>query len=422
MLMKLFISLLLIFAIYKFASPYMESSSAKGVTQRQALPMDVGYETIEAQSYLNAIRSKMNMLTLASNENLKSAAKAHARYLVSNDESSHYEVAGHSNYVAEKPFERAFKFGYNSGQVSENLSTSHHSARESVDGLFSAIYHRFGFLSTTINEMGVGISQDNVKSNKSAFVFLMGNGDLNGLCSGKSYTGKGSYWKSCKDTSHHIKEKDFLEAVNYGKQNNPSLIVYPYPEQDEVPPAFYSEVPDPLPSYDVSGFPVSVEFNDYYYKDITLLSFTLYDIRANIVDVHLMDKANDPHQRFTKNQFAIFPLKRLAYNARYKAEVVYRVNDKTEKYSWYFYTKRITEIFHTVEKLYDKLTIVPNKSYVIYFRPVDAHDVMTDITFPEEVDVQFLDNNTIKLTLMSDELDEFVINTGTKKLRIIVKH
>ena len=58
MLMKLFISILLIFAIYKFASPYLESSSAKGVTQRQALPMDVGYETIEAQSYLNSIRSK----------------------------------------------------------------------------------------------------------------------------------------------------------------------------------------------------------------------------------------------------------------------------------------------------------------------------------------------------------------------------
>ena len=65
---------------------------------------------------------------------------------------------------------------------------------------------------------------------------------------------------------------------------------------------------------------------------------------------------------------------------------------------------------------------MPKKSYVIYFRPVDVHDVMTNIEFPQDVDVQFLDNNTIKLTLMSDELDEFVINTGTKQLRIKVQH
>ncbi len=422
MLMKLFIALLLVFAIFKVVSPYISTASVKGITQRQTQPMDIGYETIEAHAYLNAIRSKMNMLTLATNENLKSAAKAHAHYLITNNESSHYEVAGHSNYVAQKPFERAFKFGYNSGQVSENISTSHHNARESVDGLFSAIYHRFGFLSTTINEMGIGIAQDHLKSNKSAFVFMMGNSDLNGLCKGKSYTGNGRYRKSCKDTSHHIKEKDFLEAMNYGRQNNPSLIVYPYDKQREVPPAFYSEVPDPLPNYDVSGFPVSVEFNDYYYKNVNVLSFTLYDIRGNIVDVHLMNHANDPHQRFGKNQFAIFPLKRLAYNARYRAEVIYSVKDKTKKYSWHFYTKRITEEFYTVEKLYDKLSIVPHKAYVIYFPPVDAHDVMTNITFPQEVDVQFLDHNTIKLTLMSDELDEFVINTGTKKLRITVEH
>ncbi len=136
--------------------------------------------------------------------------------------------------------------------------------------------------------------------------------------------------------------------------------------------------------------------------------------------MHLIDKGNDPHQRFTKNQFAIFPLKRLAYNMRYRAEVVYSVNDEIKKHEWYFHTTRITEEFHVVNKLYDKLTIIPNKSYVIYFPPVDAHDLMDNLQFPQEVDIQFLDHNTIKLTLMSDELDEFVINTGARQLRINV--
>ncbi|HHD78959.1 MAG TPA: CAP domain-containing protein [Epsilonproteobacteria bacterium] len=421
MFMKLFIALLVILVAWQVIDPDLRLSS-KDVTVRKALPMDVSYESIEAYSYLNSIRRKMNMLTFSNNENLKDAAKAHAYYLVANNESTHEEIAGHKHYVAQKPFERAYKKGYLSGIVSENLSTNVHSAHQAVDGLFSAIYHRFGFLSTTVNELGVGVYQDEFNSDKSAFVFLMGNSDLNRLCHGTSYAGTDSYWKSCKDVSHHIKDKDYKEAINYGKQNNPSIIVYPFNDEREIPPAFYSETPDPLPNYDVSGFPVSIEFNDFYYKDISVLSFNLYDYKGNIVDVSLMDKESDPHQRFTKNQFAIFPLKRLAYNSKYKAEVIYRVDDEIKKYTWSFYTKRIQEEFYRVTKLYDELSIVPKKSYVIYFAPVDAHDILHDIQFPAEVDVQFLDNNTIKLTLMSDKIEEFTLDTGSKKLHISVQH
>ena len=419
--MRLFIALLVLLVVWQVIGSKLQLSSQEAIL-RKAPPMDVTYEAIEAESYLNSIRSKMNMLTLGTNQSLKDAAKTHAHYLVSNNESTHEEILGHKNFLAAKPVERAFKKGYNSGQVSENLSTNHPNAYKSVDGLFSAIYHRFGFLSMNIDEIGVGVAQDEYNTDNSAFVYLMGNSDINRLCAGRSYTGSGSYWKSCKDNSHRIREKDYIEALNYGKQNNPDLVLYPYNEQRGVPPAFYSEIPDPLPSYDVSGFPVSIEFNDFYYKKVALLSFVLYDYKNNAVESHLMDKANDPHQRFTEHQFAIFPLKRLEYNTRYRAEVTYRVKDEIKKHSWRFYTKRINEEFYIVDKLYDNLNIVPKKSYVIYFRPVDAHDLLTNIKFPQEVDVQFIDHNTIKLTLMSDELDEFLIKTDTKQLRITVKH
>jgi hypothetical protein len=36
-----------------------------------------------------------------------------------------------------------------------------------------------------------------------------------------------------------------------------------------------------------------------------------------------MDSDTDPHQRFTANQFTIFPLKRLEYNHTYRAELLY---------------------------------------------------------------------------------------------------
>ena len=419
--MKLFIALLVALAVWQIVDLEFRLSP-KEVVVRKAPLMDVTYETIEAESYLNSIRRKMNMLTLSTNESLKDAARAHAYYLVSNNETTHEEIAGHKNFLAVKPVERAFKMGYNSGKISENLSTNNHNAHQSVDGLFSAIYHRFGFLSTSVDEVGVGASQDEYNSDNSAFVYVMGNSDINRLCTGKSYTGTEGYRKSCKDKSHRIRGKDYEEAMNYGKQNNPDLILYPCDGQRGVPPAFYSEVPDPLPSHDVSGFPVSIEFNDFYYKKVTLLSFSLYDFDGNAIKSHLMDKANDPHQCFTEHQFAIFPFNRLEYNTRYRAEVLYRIKDEVKKHSWFFHTKYITEKYHVVEKLYDNLMIVPKKAYVIYFRPVDAHDLLTDIEFPQEVDVQFMDNNTIKLTLMSDEIDEFLIETGTKQLRITVKH
>lgn len=424
MLMKLFIILLLGLGIWKMADINFKVSSKK-VIERKVAPMDIEYVATQAHAYINSIRQNMNMLTLSKNTNLAEASVAHAKYMVVNNELGHEELKEHKYFVGEKPWDRAFKFGYPSKLVSENVSVHQYSAKESVDRLFSAIYHRFGFLSTTINEMGVGAFQDEFNSDKSAFVYLMGNSDLNNLCRAKSFSGNRKYVIACSDEHFRVREKDFSQAIKYAKQTNPDIILYPYDGQRDVPPAFYNETPDPLPSLDVSGFPVSVEFNDFFYKNVKVLSFLLYDNDGNPVPIQPMDKESDPNGRFSDKQFAIFPLKRLEYNAKYHAEIEFSVNGKSKNKKWTFYTTRVQDEFYKVTKLYDKLIIVPNKSYVIYFEPIDGHDILNGLQFPKEVDVQFVDNNTIKLTLMpelSDDLDEFVLDTGVKKLRIKVAH
>ena len=420
MFVKLFVLFFLLFAFWKLSDTDIRLSS-KEIIERKVFLMDVSFETIEAESYLNQIRTAMGMQRLSSNTNLQSAAKAHAHYLVTNNEHGHEESEGHKNFTAQHAAERAFFFGYDSAMVSENLSTRNHNARRSVDGLFSAIYHRFGFLSPSISELGVGIAQDQSDSDKSAFVYLMGNSDLNALCSGRSFSGVGKYWKGCKDRSHRIKDKDFTEALNSSKGNNPDIILYPYDGQKEVPPAFYAEIPDPLPEHDVSGFPISVEFNDYFFKEVALISFNINDEAGDRVEVLLMDSDNDPHQRFTANQFTVFPLKRLEYNHRYRAELQYETKGNNSTITWYFSTKEIKEKLYTVTEKSDEITIEANKSAVIYFQPIDAHDLIKDMLFPMDVDVQFLDNNTIKLTVMSDDLDDFEIISETRKLKIKVK-
>ncbi len=420
MFVKLFAFFFILFAFWKLNNADI-ALSPKEIIERKVLPMDVSFETIEAESYLNQIRTAMGMQRLSHNPNLQSAAKAHAHYLVTNDEHGHEESEGHKNFTAQHAAERAFFFGYDSVMVSENLSTQNHNARRSVDGLFSAIYHRFGFLSTTISEVGVGIAQDEFNSDKSAFVYLMGNSDLNALCSGKSFTGAGKYWRGCKDRSHRIKDKDFTKALNSSKGNNPDIILYPYDGQKEVPPAFYAEIPDPLPEYEVSGFPVSVEFNDLYFKEVTLILFNIYNEKGESLEVLLMDSDTDPHQRFTANQFTVFPLKRLEYNHTYRAELSYESKGKNRTISWHFSTKEILEKLYIIREMSDEITIEAKKSAVIYFKPIDAHDLIKDMLFPVDVDVQFLDNNTIKLTVMSEDLDDFEIMSETRKLKINVE-
>ena len=407
---------------WQFLEHGASSSSAK-VVERKVLPMDVSYETMEARSYLNSIRELMQMERLAENTQLKTAAQAHADYLVLNNESAHEEITGHKNFTGIRPVERAFHAGYNSSQVSENLSTKNPNARTSVDGLLSAIYHRFGFLSPSIDQIGVGVTQDMNDSIKSAFVYLMGNSALNQLCLGRNFSGSGKYiYRVCKESEHRIKEKEFYRSLHYSKQNNPKIILYPYDGEEEVPPAFYSEIPDPLPDYEVSGFPVSVEFNDHFFKKVTLHSFKLYEEGGKeIKDVRLMDRSSDPHQKFTENQYALFPLHRLEYDQKYRAEVIYGVKGKKETLTWYFQTQKPTEEFHLITQKEETISIDPSKSHIIYFRPHDPHDIIKNIQFPADIDISFLDNNTIKLTLMCDEIDDFDITSDTRHLYIEVK-
>jgi len=396
------------------------SIKSQNSTTRKVPLMNISYETSTALSYLNTIRSHMGMQRLEKNEQLSQAAKAHANYMVQNQEQSHYEVAGHPGFTGEKPVDRAMKFGYLSLQVSENISTAHHEAHESIDGLFSAIYHRFGFLSTSIDEIGVGVVQDPNDSDKSAFTYVMGNHALNTLCHEKSFTGYGKYFHSCKDNTHRVKENVFLDSISLCQQNNPDIIVYPYDKQQNVPPVFYDETPDPLPNYEVSGFPISIIFNSYYYKDVTLLDFTLSDTQNKHISVKTMDKSSDPHHIFTKYQFAIFPLKRLAYNETYHAEITYKTQGKIEKKRWSFSTIKIEEKYIQIEKTYETLTLKAQEGYVLYFPPVDAHDLLGNLQFPEGVAITFLDHNTIRLTVISDDIDHFVLDTGKKQVEITV--
>jgi len=399
------------------------TATASEVVVKQTHPMDMAYEKSEACAYLNEIRQSMGMSTLSENEKLDRAAQAHADYLIANDESAHAEILGHKGFTGATPMQRALKAGYDSSFVSENLSTKNNSGKSSIDGLFSAIYHRFGFLDPSIDQIGVGAAQSPRDSTKSAFVYLMGNSDLEALCSEPGFKGSGRYvYKICRDPKHRIADKKFKRAQNYNKQHNPKIILYPYDGQEEVPPAFYSEVPDPLPDYEVSGFPVSVVFNDYYFKKVDLVSFKLFTQDGKeLRNVRFMDKRNDPHHRFTANQFALFPLERLEYGTRYRAEIVYRTPKGQKRISWSFETQRPMEKLHIITKREETIRLDPTRAHLLYFRPLGPHDIINDIRFPLDVDITFVDNHTLKISAMPEGTRDFDITSASRTVHVKVE-
>jgi len=385
--------------------------------------MDISYEKSEAFNLLNEIRESIGMNTLSYNEALSKAAQAHADYLVRNHENAHDEVEGLPGFTGKKPEDRAWSAGYLSSQVSENLSTQSRNAQESVDGLFSAIYHRFGFLDVSIDEVGIGVSQDSKERKNTAFVYLMGNSALNALCLDAPFKGYGHYvYHLCKDPEHRISQKRFNKAKNSSKWLNPKIILYPYDGQKDIPPAFYSEIPDPLPGYDVSGFPVSVTFNDYFFHKVRLHSFDLYKRSGEkVMPVRLIDHSNDPNGRFSEYQFALFPLKRLEYNTVYYAKIVYEYQGKKYEKEWSFHTKEPLEPLFEITKAEETVILERGKSYLLYFVPLDEHDVLKDVVFPDDIELSFVDNNTLRVYVGSKECDDFTLHSGRRIVHIQLK-
>ena len=420
--MRSLLLLLLLAAVLLFSGFDMGMfSRSTEVVERKALPMDVSFEAVEARTLLNSIRESMHLTALSQNRQLKEAAQAHAAYMVQNRSSSHYETEGKPGFTGHAPLDRAFHAGYNASQVSENLSANNDNAQSSIDGLFAAIYHRFGFLSPDIDEVGVGVAQQSGESQNSAFVYLMGNSEFNRVCSYDLFRGSGSYvYGVCRDKSHKIGKKRFEEVRAYNRKNNPKIIFYPYDGQREVPLAFYHESPDPLPDYDVSGFPVSVAFNDFYVKSVRLISFSLSDAEGTTVKTRFMDRSSDPHGRFSDKQFALFPLERLKYDTRYRVYLKYRDASGIQEKRWTFHTRKPTEVLHTIVGKEEGIRIDPTKSHLIYFKPRDPHDLVKNVQFPQELDAQFIDNNTLKITVMDPSLGDFDIVTATRTVHVVV--
>ena len=252
------------------------------------------------------------------------------------------------------------------------------------------------------DEIGISTYSSPSYAHKNVHVYNMGISKIRELCEGRSFNGYGKYYHGvCIDKNFKIEKRKLIKAKKQNKKENPKIVVWPYSNQADVIPVFYEEVPDPLPTCSVSGYPVSIQFNDYYFKNISLISFKLYDGDNNeVTQTRVLTRSSDPHSKFTKFQFALFPLQRLDFDSYYEAVVEYRADGEKEIKRWTFKTKKLDYPSYKMTHTNQTFKIKSNQPYAIYIPPRNCNDNSKsyNFSFPSSVKIlkhKFIDQNTI---------------------------
>ena len=325
----------------------------RGVNVLKKLAIIFVMELLSAQNQttalnqINTYRQKSGLIALQSNIHLKKAASAHASYMIRNQNSGHFEKRGKVGYTGYSPMQRVIRAGYASKAVRENLTANSKSYKRSVETLFSAIYHRFTFLNFYVDEIGIGKVRNKKKRSykrvQRTFVYDLGSSRVTALCRQKYSKESGNFYMKnlCKNSANDVPERLFKQRQNEVRRKNAKIIFFPYANQQNVQPVFYTEKPHPLPGSKVSGYPISVQFNPLYYHKIKLKKFRLYDGNGKrIKQYKIITAKSDVNHMFTALEFAFMPLKKLAYNSVYQVEFEALADGKMVKKRWSFRTKK----------------------------------------------------------------------------------
>lgn len=372
-------------------------------------------------AYLNDIREDAGLIRLKKNKALEKAATSHAHYLIQNQINSHYQKRGKHLFLGETPAKRAIKSGYTSRYVMENLSINTKGYVPSIDNLFSAIYHRFVFLDMDKDEIGYGsFSSKKQRKRNHAYVYVLGASGVGELCQGSFNLVHGNYYMKdiCKEVSKMVPLSFFEEKKEAVRRKNRDIILYPYAGQDDIWPAFYNESPDPLPGYKVSGFPVSVQFNPAYYKNVKLMAFRLFDAKGKeIEEIKILRKKNDPNHRFTDLEFALMPLKRLEFNTSYRVYFEAEADGKKVKKEWEFRTIKTKERLYRITQNKSTLKVDAGSTVILYIVPGSKSDIIHHYRVRGGIKVSFLDQNTLKITLpKKSSVGKVGLNIGKRRI------
>lgn len=325
-----------------------------------------------------------------------------------------------TGYTGKVPGDRAVAAGYGTRDVIENVSSGARNSVDSVDSLMGAIYHRFGFLDMRVDEIGLAASPLRNSPESQSYVYKMGTKSLVSLCQQKTYQGHEGYYSKLCRRDIQVKAQQWDSTKDKIRAHAPKIVIWPPSGAKRVIPVFYEESPDPLPDYSVSGYPISIEFNPYYFSEVEVTRFDLYDTDLNrkIQQTRLLDENNDPNGMFTSTQFALFPLQRLKWGRNYRAEVTYQFKGKSYRWNWTFQTQKPKFPLLTISRSNAVRYVANRKTYAVYVPPTRRIPLLKDIgivTPPDmKASVEQIDHNTLEIRLSGQLCDtaEFKFEQG----------
>ncbi len=360
-----------------------------------ASPQELALEEI------NQARQMAGLNPLKLKKELTQAAQAHADYIKVNDSLSHAQEQGKKGFTGVHPKDRALASGYHSRLVKEMFFVGSEDLKGATESLFSAIYHRLGFLDFSLNELGYGERQT---SEGGSNVFLMGNREVDEICQRKDLKVKSRYYfdicKGTRKTPANLVDRAKLKL----HRRNPTYVLWPPEGSRFVPPGFFDEVPDPVPDRMVTGYPLSVQFNPYYFKNPTLVSFRLFRAGGEeIKKTRILSQKSDPNKQLGPLEFALFPLHRLDWGTSYQAELVAKEGGKNYSIRWGFYTKKAPQPFKEIQGKGERFTLLKGRTYYLYIPPTEVRPIIQQLSWTQPKDVtielDFYDKNTLKIRL-----------------------
>ncbi len=296
----------------------------------------------EGRDYLNTLRSGSGMIEFAPNSLLDTAAQHHVNYLLCANQFGHGENENDcpDEYTGAWPFDRITAAGYNPTATGEDITAGSDTMQHAIDGLMSAIYHRFGFLTFKLNEIGIGYGGDSNYRYGTVYNFDMGN----------------------------------QGTVTDTEQRNPYVVLWPYNNFKNAQTSFdNSENPVPLPEcrhYGIAGNPISVAFNERKSGSLSLDSFELYNAdNQKMTDVKVLDHTNDDH--LDLREYVLFPMTSLELDSRYKAVFKYTEAGTEKTLVWQFHTRRYDYKRYNVTdgNTYD---LIAGQTYILHIKPADC--------------------------------------------------
>jgi uncharacterized protein YkwD len=239
-----------------------------------------------ALNFVNNLRNSLNMPTVTLDDSLNAAAKAHTRYMISNQRVTHDELPGNKDYTGVSPMVRARAFGYNGLTVEENAASGFTKIDDILNSSLDAPYQRLNWINPYVDHIG--------------------------------YYGQDRY---------------FTVLFGAKMQGEAKVVTYPYNNQKGVPITWKNTgSPNPLEGINDNsiGYPITVSYlNEKEINSLNIISTSLKDSSGTTVYTYNKEPKNDKN---LNNSIIIIPKNPLKdntkYNLQFKFEVILKDGKK----------------------------------------------------------------------------------------------